>query len=411
MKRPHRQLGFTLLETLIVLGLLTSFCLFLAQILRTGVTLFGEGEIGQDLSDRAHNAASAVEDSLHAMLGPTRDLDEGQPPEARLFLTAVFGPNAPAKTAAPKGSAAGAAAAKPPYPFLVSSVRLDADQETALLVKRFRDEVRATLRGKSETEIDIKVREALRDAPRSGRGAMWLFAHPQGDPEQAYLEIRRRLFLGGQRAPVLGPGGVEGGVDPLFCESDGAFSAIPKYWEDSEVLAANVLHLEFAFWSQYTRTWDTGGDGGPEHTWDSARAGQLSASKNPRENFTLDLGPQSLTIPSDDVWPHYAQVTLVVDRSGDDRPDAVLAREISANDSDVPLMSVEHLPPVEDSPFVKIGSEWVEYRKQGSSMLQGVLRGRRGTSPAPHPAGTRVRVGKTVVITLKLACGRDCWNG
>ena len=74
-------------------------------------------------------------------------------------------------------------------------------------------------------------------------------------------------------------------------------------------------------------------------------------------------------------------------------------------------MSVEHLPPVVDADFVKVGSEWVQYRVQGTGSLQGVLRGKRGTIASFHPAGTRVRVGKTVVLTLKLTCGKDCWNG
>lgn len=400
MRKSTGQRGFTLIETLVVLGLLTGFCLFLAQILRTGVTLFDEGESGQDLADRAQAGASAVEDAVLSVLGPTRDLDEGQVPEARLFVTRVPGP------------AIAAPGAKPtelprPYPFLVSSVRLDADQETALLAQRVREEIRETVRGKSEVELARKIAEVLSDAPRSGRGVMWLFAHPQGDPENAYVELRRRLFLAGQRVPS----GPASNVDPLFCEGDGSFAPVAKYWEGAEVVASGVLWFDVAFWSQYTRSWDATADGGPERNWDSARAGHLSGSKNPRENFTLDLTPSSLTTPSDDVWPHYAQITVVVDRGGSDRPDALLARDIGPGDTEVPLMSVEHLPPVADADCVKIGSEWVQYRTQGTSSLQGVLRGKRGTPAVSHPAGTRVRVGKTVVLTLKLSCGRDCWNG
>src|SRR6185369_15768265 len=85
----EKQHGFTLLETMIVLGLLTAFCLSLTQILRLSVTLFDEGESGQDLADRAQAAGSATADLVLAMIGPVRDLEPGQSPEARLLVQRV----------------------------------------------------------------------------------------------------------------------------------------------------------------------------------------------------------------------------------------------------------------------------------------------------------------------------------
>ena len=49
--------GFTLIELLVVMGILTGFLLMLAQLVDGGLRMFGEGELGQALADRASAAA------------------------------------------------------------------------------------------------------------------------------------------------------------------------------------------------------------------------------------------------------------------------------------------------------------------------------------------------------------------
>jgi hypothetical protein len=405
MKTARGSRGFTLLETIVVLGLLTVFCLSLTQILRLGVTLFDEGESGQDLADRAQAAGSAVGDSVLAIIGPVRDLDPGQGPEARLLVERIpFGLDpgaAKAGARAPSGQR---------IQLLRSTVRLDPEQEDELLALRLRED--ATARRLDEAAVELRVREGLATAPRSGRGTMWLAAWPSADkaadPDGAYLQIRRGLFLPSHRIR-LGEGKE---LDPAeFDDLMTAGITRAVFERETKPIASAVLYFEVSLWSQLTRDWEAKQEYGPERVWDSARAGLLSGAKDPRENFTFDLAPASLSVTSDDIWPHYVRVTLVVDRGGAERAAGVLARDLGPAESEISLYSTEHLPPVEDAPFLKVGTEWIEYRKQGSSSLGGVLRGRRGTAAVDHPAGTRVRAGKTIVMTLKTVCGRDCWNG
>lgn len=60
------QRGFTLLELVVVMGILSGFLLMLVQFLDSGVQLFSEGENGQALADRAEAARTAVDRELRA---------------------------------------------------------------------------------------------------------------------------------------------------------------------------------------------------------------------------------------------------------------------------------------------------------------------------------------------------------
>ena len=56
------QSGFTLLELVVVMGLLSTFLLLLVQLVSSGAKLFDEGESGQDLADRTLVAHRADDD-------------------------------------------------------------------------------------------------------------------------------------------------------------------------------------------------------------------------------------------------------------------------------------------------------------------------------------------------------------
>ena len=393
MKPGARSSGFTLLETLIVLGLLSAFCLFLTQLLRTGVGLFDEGESGQDLADRAHAAGSVATTVVHGIVGPSREMFDGQKPDARLLVQRV---------------PLGFVAKQPLVQCVRATVQLEDEDEQRLLADSMLEEARLTLRGRPESEIRKKVEEMLADSPRLGRGTMLLIPWPAGDAEGSYLDLRRILLLPGQKLEIKKDRQVEIFEIEDLSRGDLPASLVEQF---GEKIASGILHFDLEFWSQHTRDWNAPREGGPERVWDSARAGLLSASKDPRENFTLDLSAASLTIPSDDVWPRWVRITLVVDRSPSQRPDALLAREIGANDTEIPLLSTERLPDLEDQSLLKIGPEWVQYKSTRAASLQGVVRAQRGTIATTHPAGTPVRAGKTVVLYVPLACGRDNWNG
>ncbi|MBL8753083.1 MAG: type II secretion system protein, partial [Planctomycetes bacterium] len=62
-RHPHRS-GFTLVELLVVMGILSGFLIMLVQLLESGVRMFGEGELGQALADRAGQAQRVIAGEL-----------------------------------------------------------------------------------------------------------------------------------------------------------------------------------------------------------------------------------------------------------------------------------------------------------------------------------------------------------
>ncbi len=393
--------GFTLIELVVVMGLLTIFASFLIQLMSTSVGMFQQGERGQDLSDRADAAARAVEQPLRDMLGPSGVDVDGREPTTRLIAQWVN-----VVPAAQATSAAAAAAASVRVQALRATVRLDDRTEQGLLRPVLMAEAKASAKGKTQAAVEERLLELLQEAPTAGRATMLLVARPANDPEGAFFTVRRLLQLPGQRIAVDRRREVDllevvdvGGPDLPWGVID----------QMGEVIAADVIHLEFAFWSQVTRGWDHRiGDGGPEFVWDSARAGLFAASDDPRAMFGLDVGPQSLTDLSDDVFPRWVKVTLVV--AAPVGSEAILHGELRAGEKVVDVLDESLLPDPKDTPFLKIGREWVRVGSLDGRALRGLVRGQRGTKPIDHPAGTRVRAGRTVELFVRVAHGKDCWN-
>ncbi|MGA0060790.1 MAG: PulJ/GspJ family protein, partial [Planctomycetota bacterium] len=66
----RRDAGFTLLELVVAMGLLSGFLLMLVRLLTTGADLFDEGERGQELLDRSASAVRVAQRALHDTCGP-----------------------------------------------------------------------------------------------------------------------------------------------------------------------------------------------------------------------------------------------------------------------------------------------------------------------------------------------------
>ncbi|MEZ5962744.1 MAG: prepilin-type N-terminal cleavage/methylation domain-containing protein [Planctomycetota bacterium] len=392
--------GFTLIELVVVMGLLTIFAAFLVQLMGTSVGLFQQGERGQDLADRADAAARAVEQPIQDMLGPAATDGGGRGAGTRMLVQWV---------PAVDGNATSTAAtiAAPRVQVLRAAVRIDERTEERLLRPVLFAEAKATAEGKTQADIEERLRQLVAEAPRAGRASMVLVARPAGDPEAAFFSVRRLLQLPGQRLPI----DRRRDVDVMeVVEVGGQDLPWAVYDQASESIAEDVIHLEFALWSQFTRGWDQRiGDGGPEYSWDSARGGWFGESNDPREMFALDVGPQSLDDPTDDVFPRWVKITLVV--AAPVGSEAILAGELRAGDRNVDVIDESLLPDPKDMPFVKIGREWVRVGTLGGRSLRGLVRGQRGTKPLDHAAGTRVRVGRTVELFVRVAHGKDSWNG
>lgn len=386
---PRGEAGFTLLEMTIVLGLLAVFLVALTQLLSSGVDLLEEGEVGQELADVSDAAATATADALGDIVGPASIRVEPGMPSARLRVDWV-----------PLGLATEPSAE---VQAIRGTVRLAESTEVELLRSKL-EPVAREQGSQSEEDVAARLADLVATAPRTGRGTMLLLPWPAGDPEGAYLELRRGVWLPGSEIQV----GRRESMGVLDIDSLPAKLTPEQVLQLTEPIATDLLHFEVELWAQTTVGFDRSGDSGPQWVWDSARAGGLLKSEDPRQRFALDLGPMSLQDPTDDVFPRRLRVTLVLGIPG---REARLARAMSANDGQMELLTRGGLPPLESTPWLKVGSEWVQHGAVSGTHLTGVQRGGRGTRAVPHPAGTLVRAGKTVVLYLELAAGRDCWNG
>jgi prepilin-type N-terminal cleavage/methylation domain-containing protein len=388
MRPGRRQAGFTLLEVLVVLGLLSGFLLFLVQMLATGASVFERGESGQELADRAQAASATVEDLLQSLHGPQRDVVEPGPPQARLLVQPVplgLGTLVPAPTT-----------------FAVrAQVRIDAPVEQGLWRRALRAQAEATARTRNEEDVLARLDELVQEAPRHGVGTMLLLPFP-ADAQGEFLELRCGLFLPGEKIAVRKDLEVLP-FEPAQVGGDELPADVVR--RCTEVVAAGLLYVELQMWSQYTKDWDATGPDRAELSWDSARAGLLLDLNDERRRFTLDLGAQSLEQPGDDVFPRWIRATIVVGRP---QLEGVLLSAVAADDAVLRVSRAERYP---DSGFVKVGGEWIAYANKDKDQLVGLRRGQRGTSAAAHGPGAAVRSGKTVVLTVRVPHGRDCWNG
>lgn len=388
-----RDGGFTILELIVVMGLLSSFLLMLVQLLGAGVEMYGKGQRGQDLADRAMIATDAITDVLDGMIGPKSTEYDPGPPTTRLLVSwADLG------FLAPDGQ---------PHTrtqVVRATVALSEIEEERLLREIMRQPAAENV-GMDPIALEEEIDRMVALEPRAGRGDLLLFAWPR-DEAGVFLELRRGLFsarkdLDLDIMAIEHFGGDDSRVDTF---SKDMVSVLTK------PIATGLLHFEVAMWSQNTSSWRATSGAGPEFAWDSARAGRLSGfgeGTPAHETFSLDLGPGSYDDLRDDVFPRYMRVTFVVARSSRDAPDAFLTASVDDQDKTLQLTTTDRLPLAADSRFVKVGAEWVEYGESGRDTLRGVKRGQRNTLALDHPAGTPVRAGKTIVLEFELAHGRD----
>jgi hypothetical protein len=191
---------------------------------------------------------------------------------------------------------------------------------------------------------------------------------------------------------------------------------------EGEVLAGNVLHLGFRFWTQYTRNWREpppleGGRGpfGPETVWDSTRGIPEIRARDPRTGrerpFFMARGPESLGWSADDVFPEIVEVTLVVEPDDRRAVRTELIRPLSASGLTASVATTagfEH--PETGTPFVLIGGEWVRLKDMGRGEFVIAERGARGTGRASHARGTEVRQGTAFVQQIRLPGFREDWS-
>ena len=398
MKRGPRSHGFTLMELVVVMGILSGFLVMLVQFVGTGVELFDEGETGQAMADRAESARTIVDRELRRLSADGRWLEPGRPGDRLVVQQLPLGLPAPL---APGG------------PVLRAGVQLEPMLEEHMIEAAVMQRAIQELGTDADPgEIEARTEELLVGASLRGRGRIMMVPWPQTErnvevqsKEVTHIELRLGRFLMDERLRVG-----EDLIDPFDVPAPGS-NELPAtvVHAATEVLVDNLLYFGIDMWSQLTTGWDGIGERGPQRVWDSARGGWLKEPAVGPE-FYFDLGSWSLPDPTDDIHPRALRVTLVVAADESAPPEGLLATSLAADGRALWLGEGERFPGASDGGYCKLGGEWVRYRERRGDSLVGLSRAQRGTRRGEHRAGSIVRVGRTVEFVVPLAHARDDWN-
>jgi hypothetical protein len=224
------------------------------------------------------------------------------------------------------------------------------------------------------------------------------------------MEPGRDTLLRGVRAPIGGAGSF---FDPANIDTAEALTRTAR------PIGMRVLHLELAFWTQYTTAWDgdpplrrppPGYRNGPTAIWDSTRALLAPPPDARDEEFRFFRGEASLEDPRDDIFPERVQATLVIAEEGPAATWTALAAPLSADGLEARVFDAARF--AERGPYVRIDREWVRIEgvRGGALKIARGGRGRRGTRAVAHAAGADVVTGKSFTVSIDVPAHQEDWN-
>lgn len=399
--RPASAAGFTIIELVVVMGILSGFLVMLVQLVDVGLRIFADGEVGQRFADERSKVVRRIERELGALRGGVSGRDASLA-EDRLVVQWLPVGLPPVPEASPTL-----------VQLLRAAVYLPAEREVALLPELMRQRLLETEGELTETEMEQRIAAMVRTEPLLGIGNLILVPWRQLHADDALLELRAGWFLPGQKLPI----DQDTWIDPFDVQVPGT-DGLPGslVYAVTTPILQDLLHCEFAFWSQRTAHWGRDGTGttssfggGPETVWDSARGGWLTDERNGGV-FELDRGPWSLADPTDDIQPHAIRVTCVVARPPDLPPEGILAGDLAVTDRSLWLLEGNDWPGPTGAGWVKVGGEWMRYAAREGDRLTGLQRGQRNTKAIQHAAGALAHHGQTVTFTIPVPHAKDDWN-
>ncbi|MBL8732218.1 MAG: hypothetical protein JNN13_07595 [Planctomycetes bacterium] len=399
---PRRAGGFTLLELTIVMGILSGFLVMLVQLVSSGLSMFGEGELGQALADRSSQAQRVITRELSTLRGSASARDRDRVDDRLVVQSLPIGlPPLPERGATR-------------VQVLRAAVHLPPDRELLLLegeVTRRLNEEKPELKG---DELVAAVQKQLGLEPLRGVGNLLLLPWRQ-EGDDALLELRAGWFLPGQELPLS----KERSIDPFQVPVPGSpdLPGMLVYQVTMPVLR-DLLHVEFLLWGQATTAW---GDetalaaastarSAPQQVWDSSRGGWL-VDEASGGAFVYDRGPLSADDATDDIHPHAILVRCVVAQPAEIAAEGLLDAELYEGDTSLTLVDGARFPGAEVGGFVKIDGEWLRYAERDGDQLRGLVRGARRTKATTHAVGSRVHVGRRVEFVVPVLHAKDDWNG
>ena len=283
LTRRKREGGFTLVELMVAMGILSLLSLFLVRILTSSLAIWNWGETRASLQARGASALEIGSEDFSQLLG-LRTVSYGLGRQEAMRQAASPQSGRLVSSFLPYGQ--GGRVADPEdsydspkkydwYPRVSMVVRFSPVEGRALLEKRLRAQILEEEGQLLPEVLKAQVQEAMAQAIPSNIGEVEIRVVPDADAESPYLSLYRstrlldedaeKRWVDGADSPILGA--------PLF---------------------ENLLYLEFLYRSQLTESFaNNTRKGAPETCWDSCRAGDFSLDHRVLR-FSLDLDEASL---------------------------------------------------------------------------------------------------------------------
>ncbi len=358
----RRAQGFTLVELLAAAALFSVLGVLLFQMVRSAMDVWGTGERNRELTDRANAAFELLATDL-------RDGWAGAPGGGvPAGLLCTWRPEDDDRDGEPERR-------RP----LLRFTRLCHEQATLEWLARAGD-----VAGAPDAVASLLPQDPARLRPTGGLAeSLYTLAERKGLPLPALMRV------------VRAPAGSERSL------RDAALPAQrDRLLADAAVVADDVLWFGVEFWGPGTTDWSAGGGAFP--AWDSTRG--LLPPGDP--DFPFGAGPASHSEPSDDVWPRRVRLTLVLDRAQGATTASSLSEAVGPDARRLRLASADLLRDEEPPDHLLVEDEWVAVLSvEGRDLTVG--RGARGTRPATHGEGARVRAGRTFRRVLEVPAGRE----
>ncbi len=353
MKRTLRRAGFTLVELLLALGLLTILVLALIRLLDTSLNIWGRTEASRDLLEMGSSVLDLVADDLVAIDG------------------------------GPRGD------------LLCEWTRFDTDQNglTDMLWPRLTFVRQATRADRARIDPD-----GTRDARSVGLLEVGYAVLPPGgsDPAKRSMGVLWR----GER--LLGDGGTLSFFDPGFYGNTskpvaGAF----------EEVTGGVLWFELQFASQTTIVRDgwKAGEALQDSSlaWDAWGRQRIRSGDIERNRLAAGM-PAADELP---VLPRRVRIEVELERPAELRKRAHLIADIDAEATTLRVDDETRLP--ESGAYVLLDEEWVQIVSKSRGRV-GVLRAVRDSRPTTHAAGVLLHHGWKLVREVAVPLYREDWN-
>jgi prepilin-type N-terminal cleavage/methylation domain-containing protein len=412
----HTQRTFTLIEVLVAMAILSVLGTALIMILRGGLSTWQRAEARRESYDQAQAIFQQLREDLANITPPHDTPIRSGAVESRLLCDLRH----------PENTTNG--------PTVGRGVR-----QRLVLVRSLKAESEHPITGHAGNAIGADTVIDLRDDLAEARASR--LRATGGQMEVAWVLTDTNDLYRGVRSPIGPPATLfdDGNYELAALPSDltqGQAAATPPKdpkGEPAKTLgprpallrpfAQRVIHLEFRFWSQYSRGWKTThrttvdtsrAESGPLLVWDSTRSLKLKDGRaRKKKEFTTYVRAGSFDDSRDDVIPSKVRVLLVLAQEPIAGSSTFLLAEVGETDTEIRVQEPHRLSWTEDDGgYLYIGGEWIHYDSVSGDTVNVSPggRGNRWTVPKAHDTSELVHVGKSFVAIVDVPGFREDWG-